>query len=846
LKKVLINASALTNNYYNRGVGNYTHSLLINLLNDRNYFWQIVAYGTKDEFIHRLGFSSTTEIPVEFEFYSLGTPGKLLEKLSAQAWYRLKLAPIIKKAAPDLYFTTDFSSGLPKNVPSIVALHDVIPYKTGVYSRKSKFTNNIKRASYLWALDRAKAATKILTISEFSKQELISIGIPAEKIAVTHLALNQSYEEEVAKLGTEINDEGLKRRILNSYNITEPYIFYLGGLESNKNVPQVLTSFSKLIRSYPDLKLVIGGGEFKLGWDHKATPLNERALEIKTLAEELKISHLVIFTGFIQTKDLPVIYKYAKAFVHLSKYEGFGLNVLEPQAVGTPVVAADASCYPEVLADSAVLVDPDNSELIANALKRFLGEDENSRKLATEYAQKGKANLARFNWQRTSSETLAAIGNTLQEVETQRLEKKNRNKKREAIDKAPKSMEVEKNAETVLKEVAAEQKPDQKNVVVLATYFFPFTGGMEKVAFDYAKFLASNGYKVNVITSDRKANKVVIQKQEDYEGLHIIRLKRSGDNYYLYRLKGLLSILKELKPEVILTHGFGFLGHDFILIAYKLWAKRKKVPLKIINTPHGPFMSKKEKGLRQIVKLALTFIQKLYLNKLLNYVIAVNPRQESWITKDYGIKKQKIKVFPPVIAQSEKSFEEILKKKTNSTDIYITSISRLQHYKGFEDIIAAFNDINSAITTKLIIAGATEDEAYMKQLRKVVSFSPRKEDITFEADITNEQRDSYLEKSDIFILASEWEAFGIVIAEAMAAGNAIISTNTEGGRFLVQAGKNGELVEYGSFRDLVAALNKLITDEKLLRTYQQESYNMAKLMDPKLLEQKFVQFIANI
>src|SRR5690606_37432556 len=121
------------------------------------------------------------------------------------------------------------------------------------------------------------------------------------------------------------------------------------------------------------LKLAIGGAEFKLGWDHKATPLNERAVALDALANELKIRHKVIFTGFIEDKHLPTMLRYARCFVHLSNYEGFGLTVLEAQAAGTPVVAANSSCYPEVLKDSAILVEPTNTGEFASQIAKFVG-----------------------------------------------------------------------------------------------------------------------------------------------------------------------------------------------------------------------------------------------------------------------------------------------------------------------------------------------------------------------------------------------------------------------------------------------------------------------------------------
>jgi glycosyltransferase involved in cell wall biosynthesis len=834
--RIAIDATPLTNEFRLRGVGNQVYSTLRNLLQNKSYQWVFIAPGSKTDLVTALGYPATTELPNDFEFISLGQQNSFWQNAFAWGYYKFVLGPAVNKANADLFLTFQLNRGFPLEIPSLVYIPDITPYRSGVYSQKSGLANWLKKQSYLWLFNRAKRAARILSPSEFTKEDLVSAGFAAEKITVIPLALSDAYAQAVASFTGKLDDPQIKRRTLNIYNITEPYICYFGGLETNKNVPQLLASFAKLTNKFPDLKLVIGGGEFKLGWDHKAVPLNERAQGIADLARELKVSHKVIFTGFVETKHLPIIYRQAKAFVHLSKYEGFGLNVLEPQAVGIPVVAANASTYPEVLGDSALLVDPDNTKEIAAAIESLVANDQAARTKREDLVAAGYKNLDRFSWGKSSKLLLQEIRTALQ----------NSQPVAQSVPQAAPSEAAETAAATQLQ---PEPKAPKKAVVISA-YFHPFLGGSEKVALDYAKFLARSGFEVTVLTSDRKQDKVVIKKEDTEQGLLIKRLPRKGSNYYFYSLEGLYAQLSAIQPDLIHMHGFGFWAHDMAVMRYKLknWLLRKfgrrSKDTKVVNTPHGPFMSKPETGLRAIFKAVFTFWQSLYLNRMLTAAIAVNPEQTNWINRTYKIHKSKIQLFPPVMPNLAKGFDELLKKKRSKRYIQIASVSRLASYKGFEDIVAAFEQINSAVQTKLVIAGATDD--YALELKRIIGNSTRREDISFEVDISEKRRDEILKESDIFVFASSWEAFGIVLGEAMAWGNALVSSNTEGGRFLVKPGVNGELFNYKDLKALIEKLNLLVTDRERIGNYQAESGKIVSRFSSKKLSEQYLAYINKI
>jgi glycosyltransferase involved in cell wall biosynthesis len=181
------------------------------------------------------------------------------------------------------------------------------------------------------------------------------------------------------------NHPGNSTQILHKYGVKPPYLIYVGAIEPRKNLIRLIKAYSRLIRlpKYKQLSLVLGG---RAGWKNE---------DIFNLVKRLKLSNRVVFTGFIQDQDLPVLYHQAACCCYVSLYEGFGLPPLEAQSCGCPVVASNTSSIPEVLQDSAVLVDPQKVTSIIQGIKKILSR-------RSQYQQLGLTNSARFNWNQTA------------------------------------------------------------------------------------------------------------------------------------------------------------------------------------------------------------------------------------------------------------------------------------------------------------------------------------------------------------------------------------------------------------------------------------------------------------
>ncbi len=136
-------------------------------------------------------------------------------------------------------------------------------------------------------------------------------------------------------------------------------------------------------------KLFIGGGK---GWYYQ---------EVFKLVEKFNLMNEVVFPGYLPQEDLRLWYNAATMFVYPSRFEGFGLPILEAMACGTPVITSNVSSLPEVAGDAAWLVDPTDIDALSEAMYRVF----NNLDLRQTMRQKGLIQKAKFSWQKTATET---------------------------------------------------------------------------------------------------------------------------------------------------------------------------------------------------------------------------------------------------------------------------------------------------------------------------------------------------------------------------------------------------------------------------------------------------------
>jgi glycosyltransferase involved in cell wall biosynthesis len=201
----------------------------------------------------------------------------------------------------------------------------------------------------------AKRASHIMTISEFSAADIARrFDLPREKITVAHLAASPDFHPR----DKAQSQEYLARK----YGLTFPFILYVGRIQARKNLPRLVEVYARLRKQGLAAKLVLVGKK-----DWQSGQLLEKI-------KELNLEDSVVFPGFVPFEDLPLFYNAAEVFVFPSFFEGFGLPVVESMASGVPTITSIGSSLEEVAGDGALLIDPSDTDSIADALGKVLGD----------------------------------------------------------------------------------------------------------------------------------------------------------------------------------------------------------------------------------------------------------------------------------------------------------------------------------------------------------------------------------------------------------------------------------------------------------------------------------------
>jgi len=345
-----------------------------------NIFRYIVKNLSTDDKVYALGKENPLpDMPQTQDklIYETFGPKKawVLTGLTKRLWFgEPKLNAIFSLSHYTPIFTT---------TPSYIFLMDLSFERFGT----EYFTNYDIQQLRKWTPISVKKAKKIFTISEFSKNEIINLyKTDPKKIEVIYPSYDkETFHGKVPQ--TKINS------IKKKYSINGQFLLYWGTLQPRKNISRLIEAFAKINR--PNLKLVIVG---KKGW------LYEQMFE---QSKKLGVDRRVLFVGFAPDEDLPALIKASRAFVLPSLYEGFGMPVVESQAVGTPVVITRGSSLPEIAGESAIYIDnPESIDDIKNALEKALGLNASNR---AKIIRAGKENIKRFDWDESAKKIISII-----------------------------------------------------------------------------------------------------------------------------------------------------------------------------------------------------------------------------------------------------------------------------------------------------------------------------------------------------------------------------------------------------------------------------------------------------
>lgn len=342
-----------------------------------NVISQLEILGENHEFIVYLKEKPVSDFPKErigWKYEVFG-PSKLWTQFS------LPIRLFTQKAKLDVFFSPSHYAPRFSPVPTVISIMDLWHHR-----HPEQFNQKDLFQLTSWEKYSVKNSSAIITISEFSKKEILNFyKINEDKISVAYPGFNRF---DIRLSNSQIDE------IKTKYKINGKYFIYIGTLQPKKNIEGLIKAFKTVSDKDPDLHLVIVG---KKGWLYE---------HIFNLIDELKIKDKVIFTGFVSEEEKPILLAGSLAFVFPSFYEGFGIPVLESMYIGVPVVTSNEGSLPEVGGEAAVYCDPYKINTITDGMEKILNLNKSAR---NEIIALGKVQAAKFSWEKCGASVIRAL-----------------------------------------------------------------------------------------------------------------------------------------------------------------------------------------------------------------------------------------------------------------------------------------------------------------------------------------------------------------------------------------------------------------------------------------------------
>jgi len=289
-------------------------------------------------------------------------------------WFDLRLPYMMRKYKADVFLSTDGQMPLNISLPSCLVIHDL------AFEHYPEHLGFSQRAYWRYVSPRfARRADRIVTVSEFSRQDIVSrYHIPEEKVAVAYNGAHMAYRP----LAWE-EREAVKRQYADGCE----YFVFAGALHPRKNVVNLLKAFIAFKKHHrSNMKLVIVG---RMAWKFE---------ELVAMREEMPFKEDVKWVGYMNVDELSRVTGGAYAMVYVSFFEGFGIPILEALQCNVPAIVSNTSSMPEVGGDAALLADPSDPDDIA-AKMAMIYRDET---LRTKLIAAAPAQVARFSWDKAA------------------------------------------------------------------------------------------------------------------------------------------------------------------------------------------------------------------------------------------------------------------------------------------------------------------------------------------------------------------------------------------------------------------------------------------------------------
>ena len=294
-------------------------------------------------------------------------------------WFEIAIPRFIKKHQIDLFLSLDAYTSLSAQCTKITAIHDIafMHYENQVPKVVQWFMRHFTPKYY-------NSSDVIITVSEASKQDLISTFGAHKKIEVLYNAASDIYKPI---------EEAEKTAHKNQFTEGCPYFLYVGSIHPRKNVLNLLKSFEAYKEKYQTNHYLVLVGRW--AWQSK---------EAFDFLQNMQNKNLVKCVAHQTPENLRYWYGAAEALVFISIYEGFGIPIVEAMACEAPIIASRSSSLPEVGGEAAIYVEPESIEEIVEALHQIQNQEVRNKLIAN-----GKLQILKFDWNQSAKKLEAIV-----------------------------------------------------------------------------------------------------------------------------------------------------------------------------------------------------------------------------------------------------------------------------------------------------------------------------------------------------------------------------------------------------------------------------------------------------
>ena len=387
------------NLHHKTGTEWYSFYLIKNLakIDTNNKYLLYLNKAPRPDLIEAVGHNSNFSFKVlKWPFFSFWTLGRLsLEMI----WHR-----------PDILFVPAHALPLVYPRKTINTIHDLAFWRERnlyrSYKSKAHILGSRRLFSFIirlftfgryhsnsvdylyWSTSFAlRHAKKIIAVSEATKDEILDIYKKnySNKIEVIH----NGYNSDLYFPGH--NPEKIKKA-QEEYGLGQDYFLYVGRLEKKKNTVALVEAFALFVENHPESKLnLVLVGDASFGFD-----------QVRYTVADYNLDNRVIMPGWVKENDLPYIFSGAQAFIFPSKYEGFGIPILQALASEVPTAVSDLKVLREIAGEAVIYFDQNNKDAIYQAMLRIVNDQE----LRQNLIKKGREQVKKFSWEKCAREVL--------------------------------------------------------------------------------------------------------------------------------------------------------------------------------------------------------------------------------------------------------------------------------------------------------------------------------------------------------------------------------------------------------------------------------------------------------